>query len=90
MSRQTNSLGNEYWWTAVGSDDDVGSEYLLNIEVDARPKMGGHVGIIEVNTDDLGAFEATGGPRISIGDTVEGRVVNHIRKTEEGFVVTVD
>ena len=85
MSRQTNSLGNEYWWTAVS-----GSEYLLNIEVDARPKMGGHVGSIEVNTDDLGVFEATGGPRISIGDSVEGKVVNHIRKTEEGFVVTVD
>ena len=84
-TRYRNSMNNEYWWTPKGEN-----EFLLNSESDNRPKMGGHVDRIDVWPNDLGVFEATGGPRIAIGDTVEGRVVNHIRSTDEGFVVTVD
>ena len=84
-TRYRNSMNNEYWWVPKGSN-----EFVLHSESDNRPKMGGHVDRIDVWPNDLGVFEATGGPRIAIGDTVEGRVVNHIRKTDEGFVVTVD
>ena len=85
MSRETNSLGYEYWWTA-----STANEYLFNMVQNDRPRMGGHVGEIDVYENSLGRFEAQGGPIVKIGDTVEGRVVNHIRKTDEGFVVTVD
>jgi hypothetical protein len=84
-TRYRNNMNNEYWWTPKGEN-----EFLLNSESDNRPRMGGHVGVLGYTPDDLGVFEATGGPRVKIGDTVEGRVVNHIRSTDEGFVVTVD
>ena len=84
-TRYRNSMNNEYWWTPKSEN-----EFLLNSQSDNRPRMGGHVGILAFTPEDLGVFEATGGPRVKIGDTVEGRVVNHIRKTDEGFVVTVD
>ena len=84
MSRETNSLGYEYWWTAAGTN-----QYLFNMVQNDRPRMGGHVGEIEVDKSNLGIFEAQGGPVVAIGDLVEGRTVTHIRKTADGFVVTV-
>ena len=84
-TRYRNSMNNEYWWVPKGAN-----KFVLHSESDNRPRMGGHVGILAYTPDDLGVFVATGGPEIKIGDTVEGRVVNHICKTDEGFVVTVD
>ena len=86
MSRETNSQGIEYWWTAVSAN-----EYLFNAEVNDRPRWGTKPdNKYHLDYNDLGMFEAQGGPCIRLGDTVEGRTVTHIRSTEDGCVVTVE
>lgn len=84
MSRETNSLGYEYWWTAAGTN-----QYLFNMVQNDRPIMVAHVNQNFVDENSLGAFEAQGGPLVSIGSLVEGKTVTHIRNTSDGFVVTV-
>ena len=84
MSRQTNDMDLEYWWTDAGTN-----QYLFNIAILASTTPA--QGDTTLDMNNVGSFEPVqGGPRVSVGDTVEGRTVTNIRIAEDGFVVTVD
>jgi hypothetical protein len=42
------------------------------------------------DADNLGFFDPSGGPFVSVGDLFMGRKINRIRSTEEGMIIEVE
>ena len=80
-----NRYGDEYWWTQLSAD-----EYLFEMTGSSLEycRYGGHEGG-GLDTNNLGMFDPSGGPYIAVGTVIQDRTITHIRKTPEGFVVTV-
>lgn len=81
-----NRYGDEYRWEQLSDN-----EYKFVMEGDSMKycRYGGKEGQEELDPNDLGMFDPSGGPYIGIGSLVEGRVVEHIRSVDKSFVVTV-
>ena len=81
-----NRYGDEYHWEKISDN-----EYKFVMEGDSMKwcRYGGKEVQEELDLNDLGMFDPSGGPYVGIGSLVEGRVVEHIRSADETFIVKV-
>lgn len=87
-----NRYGDEYHWEKISDN-----EYKFVMEGDSMKyhRYGGKDGQESIDLNDLGMFDPSGGPYVAIGyqlwDENEGtyKTVNHIRSSEETFIVKV-
>jgi len=81
-----NRYGDEYHWEKL---NDKEYKFVMEDELINYCRYGSKEGQQEIDVNDLGMFDPSGGPYVAIGYLVEGKAVEHIRRTEEGFVVKV-
>ena len=81
-----NRYGDEYSWEKLSD-----KEYKFVMEGDSLEyaSVGGKEGQSGIDYNDLGMFDPSGGPYVTLGGTLAGGVITHIRHTEEGFIVTL-
>ena len=81
-----NRYGDEYHWEKISDN-----EYKFVMEGDSMKwcRYGGKEVQEELDLNDLGMFDPSGGPYVGIGSLVEGRVVEHIRSADKTFIVKV-
>lgn len=81
-----NRYGDEYHWEKLNDN-----EYKFVMQGTSLDycRYGGKEGQRGIDPNDLGMFDPSGGPYVAIGSLVEGRVVERIRSTDEGFIVKV-
>ena len=78
-----NRYGNEYSFVKTGIN-----EYTIKGELD-HWRFGGHEGV-EMDMNNLGFVDPSGGPFISHGYEIEGRKVTNIASNSEGIFFTVE
>jgi hypothetical protein len=81
-----NRYGDEYHWEKL---NDKEYKFVMEGESMDYCLYGGKEGQQEIDVNDLGMFDPSGGPYVAIGSLVEGKAIEHIRRAEEGFIVTV-
>lgn len=66
-------------------------KYLFKMEGDSMQycRYGGKEGQMGLDDQDLGMFDPSGGPYVTIGTEVDGKPITHIRISSLGFVVEV-
>ena len=81
-----NRYGDEYHWEKLND-----KEYKFVMEGDSLKycRYGGKEGQSGIDMNDLGMFDPSGGPYVSLGSLLAGGIITHIRHTEEGFIVRV-
>jgi hypothetical protein len=94
-----NRYGDEYHWEKI-SDKEY--KFVMPGTFMDHCRFGGKEGQDSIDQDDLGFFDASGGPFVSVGSKIyadeilgcyrldDPLIVNRIRSTEEGFTVEVE
>lgn len=63
--------------------------YLFDIDDFGFGRAGGREGQEHVDMDDLGMFDPSGGPYISLGTRIDEREIVRISRTDKGYMVEV-
>ena len=93
-----NRYGDEYHWEKLND-----KEYKFVIEGDSLDfcRMGSKEGQVQLDMNDLGMFDPSGGPYVAVGSKIysdeildgkkddEPLIVERIRSTNEGYIVEV-
>jgi hypothetical protein len=82
-----NRYGKEYSFERV---DDNTYKFIMAEEDAMYMRVGGREGQDQIDMNDLGYFDPSGGPFISIDSIIEYKRVSRIRSTEEGIFVDVE
>jgi hypothetical protein len=82
-----NRYGKEYSFERV---DDNTYKFIMAEEDTMYMSVGGREGQDQIDMNDLGYFDPSGGPFISIDSIIEYKRVSRIRSTEEGIFVDVE
>ena len=82
-----NRYGKEYSFERV---DDNTYKFIMAEEDAMYMRIGGREGQDQIDMNDLGYFDPSGGPFISIDSIIEYKRVSRIRSTEEGIFVDVE
>lgn len=82
-----NRDGKEYSFERV---DDNTYKFIMAEEDAMYMRVGGREGQDQIDMNDLGYFDPSGGPFISIDSIIEYKRVSRIRKTEEGILMDVE
>jgi hypothetical protein len=82
-----NRYGKEYSFERV---DDNTYKFIMAEEDAMYMSVGGREGQDQIDMNDLGYFDPSGGPFISIDSIIEYKRVSRIRSTEEGIFVDVE
>ena len=84
--KYTNRYRDQYWFEKVSP-----STYKFVMEGDSLKycRYGGKEGVEGIDTSDLGMFDPSGGPYITLGTKVDGKPIVKIADTDAGFVVEV-
>jgi hypothetical protein len=82
-----NRYGDEYHWEKL---NDKKYRFVMEGKSLDHCRIGGKEGQEKLDPNDLGMFDPSGGPFVSVGDLLEGKKINRIRSTDEGFVVEVE
>ena len=77
-----NRYGQEYWFEKH-SDNEM---MFFMPKDDGFGRIGGKPGQ-DIDLNDLGMFDPSGGPYISIGTVIDGMTVKRIRKTHDGKII---
>jgi len=85
-NKMRNRYGDEYSWEDIGNN-----QFLFHMSGNSLGygRIGGKEGQTGLDYDDLGMFDPSGGPYVTIGSIVEGRKVTHIKSTDNSYIVTV-
>jgi hypothetical protein len=76
-----NRYGNEYEYVVI--DDNT-----MTIKGDLEYwRFGGREGTSGVDMNDLGFIDPSGGPFISVGMVIDGKTINKISNTSNGFML---
>lgn len=89
MNKYTNRYGDVYWFEPLG---DSRYKFVMNSGMNVWIKgcrFGGKEGQHNIDMNDLGMFDPSGGPYVTLGTTLSFGVVVCIEATDEGIVVTV-
>ena len=89
VKKHTNRYGDVYWFEPLG---DGRYKFVMNSGMDDWLKwcrFGGKEGQQSINMNDLGMFDPSGGPYVTIGTTLSFGVVTRIEAGDDGVVVTV-
>ena len=87
-----NRYGDEYHWEKINDNE---YKFVMQGTSMKYCRFGGKEGQDGIDLNDLGMFDPSGGPYVGIGyqlwDEKEStyKTVNHIRNTEDGFIVKV-
>ena len=77
MKMFKNRYGDKYWFEQV-------SVTTVKIQGNlSHWRFGGREGQEDLDKDDLGFVDPSGGPFIAVGDVIEGRCVGRIRTVDE-------
>lgn len=81
-----NRYGKEYWFEKVSE-----TTYRFHMEegADEWMRFGVQNGQTELDETDLGYFDPSGGPFVSIGYKVDNKPITRISSTKEGIFVEV-
>jgi hypothetical protein len=82
-----NRYGKEYSFERV---DDNTYKFIMAEEDAMYMSVGGREGQDQIDMNDLGYFDPSGGPFIGINTIIEYKRVSRIRSTEEGIFVDVE
>jgi hypothetical protein len=83
-NRFKNRYGNEYYF-----EETAPNTYTIKGEL-SYWRYGGREGQNEMDFNDLGFVDPSGGPFISVGYAIEGRKVNRIRAVGEQLFFEVE
>ena len=83
VNTMKNRYGNEYHFEKLNDNT-----YTINGELD-HWRFGGREGV-EMDMNNLGFVDPSGGPFICIGYEIEGRKVTNIASTKDGIIFTVE
>lgn len=81
-----NRYGDEYYIKLIAEN-----KYIFIMEGDSMKycRYGGKEGEVGIDTSDLGMFDPSGGPYITLGTEIDGKPIIRISDTPEGFVMEV-
>ena len=87
MKTYRNRYGDTYYYEPVG-----GKTFKFVMEGDSMQwcRSGGKEGQQEIDMNDLGMFDPSGGPYIELGMTIPVGKVKRISSTEDGFLIEVE
>ena len=82
----TNRYRDTYRWTP--KEDNT---YLFEMDGNSMVyvRMGGREDVKGIDMSNLGMFDPSGGPYISLGMKVDGKPITRISSTEDGMLVEV-
>lgn len=85
--KYTNRYRDQYWFEKVSP-----TTYKFVMEGDSMQycRYGGKEGQEGLDTNDLGMFDPSGGPYISLGTKVDGKTIVKIADTDKGFMLGVE
>lgn len=87
--KKLNRYGDAYWFTQIDEN-----RWQFEMDKDCfslkHCRMGGKEGQDSIDINDLGFFDPSGGPFISVGSKLYGREIINIASNEFGFIITVD
>lgn len=77
-----NRYRDAYTWTKVSE-----STYEFTMEGESLKycRYGGKEGVEGINDQDLGMFDPSGGPYVTLGDEIDGKPITRLYATENGF-----
>ena len=83
----TNRYGDTYRW--IPNSDN---SYLFSMDGNSMEygRMGGKEGQQGLDFSNLGMFDPSGGPYISLGVKVDGKPIIHMASTKDGMLVVVE
>ena len=82
-----NRHGKEYSFERV---DDNTYKFIMAEEDTKYMRVGGRVGQDQIDMNNLGFFDPSGGPFVDIGSKIESGTVTRIMRTDEGIFVDVE
>ena len=84
--KYTNRYRDQYWFEKISP-----TTYKFVMEGDSMQycRYGGKEGQQGIDTSDLGMFDPSGGPCISLGTKIDCKTIVKIADTDAGFVVEV-
>lgn len=85
--KYTNRYRDAYTWTKVSEN-----VYEFTMEGDSMKycRYGGKEGSVGIDDQDLGMFDPSGGPFVSLGDEIDGKKIKKLYSTEAGFGAEVE
>lgn len=77
-----NRYSDEYTWVILSEN-----EYQFRMTGDSMKycRYGGREGVDEIDVNDLGMFDPSGGPFVSLGMEIDGRPITRLYSTKNGF-----
>jgi hypothetical protein len=88
-----NRYGDEYYFSVVPkSISGLATQYYFKMEGDSMKwaRWGGKEGQKDIDLNDLGMFDPSGGPYITLGMTIDGKKITRIADLgKEGIVLEV-
>ena len=77
-----NRYSDEYTWVILSEN-----EYQFRMTGDSMKycRYGGREGVDEIDVNDLGMFDPSGGPFVSLGMEIDGRTITRLYSTKNGF-----
>jgi hypothetical protein len=79
----TNRYGDQYMWTVI---DENTYRFDMNGNSMEYGRFGGKKGQQKIDLDDLGMFDPSGGPYVTIGMEIDGRPIKRIFNHKNIFV----
>lgn len=85
--KYTNRYRDQYWFEKVSP-----TTYLFVMEGNSMEycRFGGKEGQEGLDTNELGMFDPSGGPYISLGTKIDDKSIVKITKTDKGFMLGVE
>ena len=88
-----NRYGDEYYFSVVPkSISGLATQYYFKMKGDSMKyaRYGGREGVEGVDLNDLGMFDPSGGPYITLGMEIDGKKISRIADLgEEGIILEV-
>ena len=87
MNKYRNRHGDTYWFENIAPN-----QYRFHMDGNSMQwcRFGGHEMQEKVDRNDLGMFDPSGGPYVSIDTELPIGKVKHIKSTDDGIVITVE
>jgi len=85
--KYTNRYRDAYTWTKVSE-----STYEFTMEGESLKycRYGSKEGVKGIDDQDLGMFDPSGGPYVTLGDEIDGRKIKKLYSTKDGFGAEVE
>ena len=86
-NKYTNRYGVKYWFEKLSS---TAYQFVMEDNSFKHSRMGGRSGKSDIDFNDLGMFDPSGGPYITLGTKVDDRPIVRIGCVDDEYIVEVE